>query len=418
MLKSLLLTAAAWSVVGLAACAAPQPRYAIVPDPLAAAALSPATPPPAAEPEALPLLEAAAVETEVETPRAAPLGRVETTVLAQLPPPAVTPPEASPALSEAPAPTSAEATLSHVVGPGDTFFAVGRRYGVGPQAIAELNGLTFASTLRLGQRLQLPAGARDRGAQAAAPGSGPSLAQAGSASPPTAASPVRATVVETEPPAVETPPVVASPSTVAPPVTAPPVTAPPRAAATPPTSPSAAPTPATAPATAPPPSAVAPVIAAPPPVVAPTPAPGLSTGPANAALAGRGLFTWPLRGDLISGFGPKGVNQRSDGVNISAAEGDPVRAAAAGTVVYAGDQVKGGFGKLVLIEHENRWFTAYAHLADITVRMRDRIAQNQQIGRAGRTGNVGAPQLYFEVRHAPAAGERARPVDPLPLLPQ
>ncbi|MBW3560702.1 MAG: M23 family metallopeptidase, partial [Proteobacteria bacterium] len=170
---------------------------------------------------------------------------------------------------------------------------------------------------------------------------------------------------------------------------------------------------------APPPRSVAaPVIAAPPPVVAPAPAPGLSTAPANAALAGRGLFTWPLRGDLISGFGPKGVNQRSDGVNISAAEGDPVRAAAAGTVVYAGDQVKGGFGKLVLIEHENRWFTAYAHLADITVRMRDRIAQNQQIGRAGRTGNVGAPQLYFEVRHAPAAGERARPVDPLPLLPQ
>ncbi|MBW3560484.1 MAG: LysM peptidoglycan-binding domain-containing protein, partial [Proteobacteria bacterium] len=251
MLKSLLLTAAAWSVVGLAACAAPQPRYAIVPDPLAAAALSPATPPPAAEPEALPLLEAAAVETEVETPRAAPLGRVETTVLAQLPPPAVTPPEASPALSEAPAPapTSAEATLSHVVGPGDTFFAVGRRYGVGPQAIAELNGLTFASTLRLGQRLQLPAGARDRGAQAAAPGSGPSLAQAGSASPPTAASPVRATVVETEPPAVETPPVVASPPTVAPPVIVPP------------TSPSAPVAPATAPATAPPPpSAAAPVI--------------------------------------------------------------------------------------------------------------------------------------------------------------
>jgi murein DD-endopeptidase MepM/ murein hydrolase activator NlpD len=72
----------------------------------------------------------------------------------------------------------------------------------------------------------------------------------------------------------------------------------------------------------------------------------------------------------------------------------------------------------VLVEHPNRWFTVYAHLSDIAVRMRQTVAQGQELGRAGRTGNVGAPQLYFEVRHAPTAGERARPVDPLPLLPQ
>jgi murein DD-endopeptidase MepM/ murein hydrolase activator NlpD len=156
------------------------------------------------------------------------------------------------------------------------------------------------------------------------------------------------------------------------------------------------------------------VIAAPPPLVAPVRAP-LAVNPAQP---GRGMFVWPLRGDILSGFGPKGVGQRSDGVNIAAAEGEPVRAAAAGTVVYAGDQVKGGFGKLVLVEHEGRWFSAYAHLSEIGVRMKERVGQNQQIGRVGRTGSVAAPQLYFEVRHAPSAGERARPVDPLPLLPQ
>jgi murein DD-endopeptidase MepM/ murein hydrolase activator NlpD len=86
-------------------------------------------------------------------------------------------------------------------------------------------------------------------------------------------------------------------------------------------------------------------------------------------------------------------------------------------VVYAGDQVKGGFGKLVLLEHEGRWFTAYAHLSEINVRMRDRVGQNQTVGLAGRTGNVAAPQVYFEVRHAPTPADRARPVDPLPLLP-
>ncbi len=67
--------------------------------------------------------------------------------------------------------------LTHVVGVGDTFFAIGRRYGVGPQAVAAVNGLTFADTLRLGQRIRLPAGARDRGPEAARAG-GLQLAQA------------------------------------------------------------------------------------------------------------------------------------------------------------------------------------------------------------------------------------------------
>ena len=392
-------TAVALSLAGLGACAAPQPRYAIVPDPLSATQVAGREAPTVLEAPDVAAAGAAVLaaaepeKSEVEVPRAAPLGRVETVALAELPPP----PEAAPApaASTAPAAAPADATLSHVVGPGDTFFAVARRYGVGPQAIAELNGLTFESTLRLGQRLQLPVGARDKGGAAARAPSPPEPAA-------TAAAPVRATVVEPEAPVIAAPPVSAPTAAPAPVVVAP--------------APMAA---APAPVIVPPVSRPAPqapvVVAPPPPIVAATPPPAAASAP---VLPGRGLFVWPLRGDVLSGFGPKGVGQRSDGVNISAAEGDPVRAAAGGTVVYAGDQVKGGFGKLVLIEHENRWFTAYAHLSDITVRMKDRIAQNQQIGRAGRTGNVGAPQLYFEVRHAPVAGERARPVDPVPLLPE
>lgn len=414
MSKSVWFAAAAVaSVFGVSACSVPTPRYAIVPDPLAAQA--PAGPeaapaaPPLAEPAA-PAPAERAPEPVAETPRAAPLGRIETVALAELPP--VTEP-ASPAATQVgaqvapppapvgqPAPVPADATLSHVVGPGDTFFAIARRYGVGPQAVAELNGMTFDSTLRLGQRIQLPAGARDRGADAARAG-GVTLAQSAPVVPaaqesvqtaPVQTAPARATVVEPEAPAVVSPaPVVA---------------------------PAPQPIPAPAPARSAPPIA-APVVAAPPPLVAPAPAPSVAaTAAMSPSSDGRGLFVWPLRGDLISGFGPKGVGQRSDGVNITAAEGDPVRASAAGTVVYAGDQVKGGFGKLVLVEHENRWFTAYAHLSDIRVRMKERVTQNQTIGLAGRTGSVGAPQLYFEVRHAPTPGERARPVDPIPLLPQ
>jgi murein DD-endopeptidase MepM/ murein hydrolase activator NlpD len=144
----------------------------------------------------------------------------------------------------------------------------------------------------------------------------------------------------------------------------------------------------------------------------------IPTSPAlTPAEAGRGRFVWPVRGEVISSFGPKGPGQSKDGLNIAAREGDPVLAAASGEVVYAGDQVA-PFGKLVLIKHDGGWVTAYAHLSEISVKMKDRVSQSGVIGKAGRTGAVPTPQLYFEVRYAPSAKDKARPVDPMPLLPQ
>jgi murein DD-endopeptidase MepM/ murein hydrolase activator NlpD len=132
---------------------------------------------------------------------------------------------------------------------------------------------------------------------------------------------------------------------------------------------------------------------------------------------GRGVFAWPLRGDILSGFGAKGTSQRNDGIDIRARAGEPVRAAAAGDVVYAGDQVP-GFGNLVLIKHADGWVTAYGHLDRVDVRMQERVQQGQQIGQAGSTGGVAEPQLHFEVRYAPTPQERARPVDPTLVLPK
>lgn len=137
---------------------------------------------------------------------------------------------------------------------------------------------------------------------------------------------------------------------------------------------------------------------------------------AEAATRGRGLFRWPLRGELISGFGDKGAGQRNDGLNIAANLGDAVRAAAAGEVVYAGDLVPGQ-GKLVLVKHAGGWVTAYAHLSRIEVKMRDPIAQGQEIGQAGQTGAVDRPQLHFEIRYAPSPEVKAAAVDPAALLP-
>lgn len=135
--------------------------------------------------------------------------------------------------------------------------------------------------------------------------------------------------------------------------------------------------------------------------VRPTP-----TRPAAAS----GLFAWPVEGrQLLSGFGPKPGGRFNDGINVAATSGSPVRAAADGTIAYAGDAVA-GFGNLVLIRHAGGWVTAYAHLDRILAGRGSRVRRGEIIGRAGDTGDVAEPQLHFQVRRD------RKPVDPMTLL--
>ncbi|HTX51146.1 MAG TPA: M23 family metallopeptidase, partial [Caulobacteraceae bacterium] len=149
----------------------------------------------------------------------------------------------------------------------------------------------------------------------------------------------------------------------------------------------------------------------PPPVEA---APMLSDEEISTAAHGR--FVWPVHGDIVARFGPMGVGRRNDGVDIKAAQGSEVKAAAPGEVVYAGDQVP-GYGNLVLIKHADGWVTAYAHLDQVSVQMKDQVAQGQVLGSVGMTGGVTEPELHFEVRYAPTPADKARPVDPILVLP-
>ena len=133
--------------------------------------------------------------------------------------------------------------------------------------------------------------------------------------------------------------------------------------------------------------------------------------------AGRGRFVWPVQGDILSAFGLKGLGRKNDGLDIKAAQGTAVHAAAAGEVVYAGDQVP-GFGNLVLIKHADGWVTAYAHLDRALVRMRQSVAQGDEIGEVGLSGGVTEPQLHFEIRYAPHPTDKAKPLDPQLILPK
>ncbi len=122
-------------------------------------------------------------------------------------------------------------------------------------------------------------------------------------------------------------------------------------------------------------------------------------------------FAWPAHGKVISAYGSKAGGLHNDGINIRLASGTPVRATDAGTVVYAGNELK-GYGNLVLIRHTGGWVSAYGHNQSLLVSRGEQVRRGQTISRAGATGNVGEPQLHFELRK----GSRA--VDPQRYLPK
>ncbi len=120
-------------------------------------------------------------------------------------------------------------------------------------------------------------------------------------------------------------------------------------------------------------------------------------------------FRWPVKGRVISQFGTKPNKTRNEGINIAVPEGTGVRAAEAGVVAYAGNELK-GYGELVLVRHQNGWVTAYAHNKELLVKRGDAVRRGDVIAKAGKTGSVTSPQVHFEVRQGATA------VDPLKYL--
>lgn len=118
--------------------------------------------------------------------------------------------------------------------------------------------------------------------------------------------------------------------------------------------------------------------------------------------ASKSTFEKPVDGRVISSYGPKKNGLHNDGINILAAKGTPVRSAENGVVVYAGNELKGS-GNLVLVRHDDRYMTAYAHLDKINIERGAVIKRGQTIGTVGKTGAVSEPQLHFEIRRGTKA---------------
>ncbi len=130
-----------------------------------------------------------------------------------------------------------------------------------------------------------------------------------------------------------------------------------------------------------------------------------TAGPAGALHS----FRWPVRGRVITGFGPQPNGLQNDGINLAVPEGTPVKAADDGVVAYAGNELK-GYGNLVLVRHSNGFVTAYAHASEILVKKGDTVKRGQVIAKSGQTGTVTSPQLHFEIRKG------STPVDPAQYL--
>jgi murein DD-endopeptidase MepM/ murein hydrolase activator NlpD len=256
---------------------------------------------------------------------------------------------------------------THEVRAGDTASQLAQRYGVPLRELVRANGIEPPFSIRVGQRLIIPQRADS-----------PVVSSV-------AVAPVQTVVSAPNPP-----PVAIAPSAPVQPT-------------------NAQPTPASAPAISQIPTASPSTVQFAPPQLAAVPPP--APAPANPLAApvdsgAVGRLLWPVRGVVVSDFGPKAGGLQNDGINIAAPRGTPFRAADSGVVIYAGNELR-GFGNLLLLRHEGGTVTAYAHADELLVQRGETVRRGQTIGRVGATGNVSTPQLHFEVRRGTRAANPA-----------
>jgi lipoprotein NlpD len=289
---------------------------------------------------------------------------------------------------------------THTVKRGETLVGISLQYGLDYRELAAWNGITNPNVISVGQVLLLsaPGSASTAVAASAPPAAMPQPV------PPTGsvATPLAGTepVVESRPPAntdrLKVEPrgqrlpwsekALAQLSAAGPAV----ATAAPSAQA-----PTGPPAPA---AGTPPPAAV-------PPVAATAPAPAAEPERPSGGTQSEAVdWGWPVKGKVIAGF-----TEANKGIDIAGKKGTAVAAAASGRVVYAGQGLR-GYGKLVIIKHNETWLSAYAHNDNILVKEQQEVKRGQKIAEMGAT-DADQVKLHFEVRR------QGKPVDPAKVLP-
>jgi murein DD-endopeptidase MepM/ murein hydrolase activator NlpD len=253
------------------------------------------------------------------------------------------------------------ASGSHTVSGGETLYSLGRKFGVSPFAIAEANGLERDTSLSVGQHLKIPGSSAKVAAAPKLTEKPTQVAEEtiGDEEPQVFAKPKKKLTLDEEPKAkiakstpVDEEPVVEEKI------------------------------------------AEAPVKKE---LKLKEPKPEAVTSSAQSL-----ALRWPVRGKVISDYGPKTGGLKNEGINISVPEGTSIRAAESGVVAYAGNELK-GYGNLILIRHDGGYVTAYAHAKELIVKRGDKVNRGDVIAKAGQTGAVSSPQVHFEVRKGASA---------------
>ncbi|MBV1917510.1 MAG: LysM peptidoglycan-binding domain-containing M23 family metallopeptidase [Sphingomonadaceae bacterium] len=141
------------------------------------------------------------------------------------------------------------------------------------------------------------------------------------------------------------------------------------------------------------------------------PTTGPTTAPAAAPVAVASTrFAWPVSGSVRRKFTPRGSGSYHDGLDIVAPRETAVRAAAAGTVIFARKESK-QFGNLVVVDHGGGWHSVYGSLGRITVKKGHKVTKGERVGLVGDTSVTGKTELHFELR------KDGTPIDPARELP-
>jgi lipoprotein NlpD len=244
--------------------------------------------------------------------------------------------------------TKNKASLSgYRVKAGDTLYSIALRFDKDYKELAKLNNLDEKFTIYVDQQLQLDNGE-------------------------TAADAASTTVASTKPVVVPTKPIVAKPLKN------------PKEAIAPSTTPAKKPS-----------ETVAKL------------APSVGTNVQAVTKGGSLTWGWPITGQLLKQFSSEGVG--SKGIDIAGKRGDIVKASADGVVVYAGEGLV-GYGKLIILRHNDEYITAYAHNDRLIAGEGQRVKLGQNIAEMGSTG-TDRDKLHFEIRY------KGKPIDPLTILP-
>jgi lipoprotein NlpD len=116
-------------------------------------------------------------------------------------------------------------------------------------------------------------------------------------------------------------------------------------------------------------------------------------------------WAWPVKGKVIGTFN----DATSKGIAIAGRLGQPVLASAPGRVIFSGTGIR-GFGKLIVIKHNNTYLSVYAHNSELSVKEGQSVTKGQKIAEMGST-DAEQVKLHFEIRRF------GKPVDPMKLLP-